>query len=103
MRPLLTPPAASRDTNSVQMVNAWIAEKALHCSLNIGFFQGAGHNEPEAWGIVLADMVRHIANALHEEHGVARSETITLLLDSLHSELDTPTSDVQGEFHPRMS
>jgi hypothetical protein len=103
MHSLLIPPAATRDENSVQMVNAWIAEEALHCTLNIGFFKGQGHKEAEAWGTVLADMVRHIANAMHEEYRSNSSETISALLDALHEELNAPTSKAEGEFHARPS
>lgn len=50
MRPLLIPPAAQRDERSIQMLSAWIAEQGLHCTLNVGFFDGQGHQEAEAWG-----------------------------------------------------
>jgi hypothetical protein len=100
---LLTPPAATRDENAIQMVNAWIAEEALHCTLNIGFFEDQGHSEPKAWGTVLADMVRHIANALHEEYQTSPARTISEVLDALHEELNAPTSPAEGEFHARPS
>ena len=85
------------------MVSAWIAEEALHCTLNMGFFEGQGHHEAEAWGTVLADMVKHLANAFHDEHNTNRSNTIAAVLEALHEELNTPTSDAEGEFHARPS
>jgi Domain of unknown function (DUF5076) len=103
MHQLLIPPAATRDANSIQVVSAWIADEGLHCTLNIGFFSEQGHNEPKAWGIVLADMVRHIANALHEDHHKETSKTISEIVDALHEELNSPTSKAEGEFHARPS
>ncbi len=98
MKPLVIPPAALRDPNSVQMLNAWIAEEGLHCTLNIGFFTACGHVEAKAWGTLLADLVRHIANAQHEQNGESVAETIQAVIGSLYEELDEPTSDAEGEF-----
>lgn len=99
MNPLVIPPAAQRDEKSVQMLSAWIAEKGLHCSLNIGFFESVGHVESNAWGILLADLVRHIGNAVAEKRGTPANETVTAVVASMHSELDLPTSGTVGEFH----
>ena len=98
MTPLVIPPAALRDEKSIQMLSAWIAEEGLHCTLNMGFFTACGHKEATAWGILLADLIRHIANAQYEETGNSVSKTIQEVLVSLNEELDEPTSDAEGEF-----
>ena len=85
------------------MLSAWIAERGLHCTINIGFFAGQGHKEPKAWGIFLADVIRHIANAQNEETGASSAGTIQELLDSLNMELEAPTSKAQGSFSPGAS
>ena len=100
MKSLVIPPAAQRDDKSVQMLSAWIAERGMHCTLNIGFFDGQGHDEAKAWGILLADVVRHIANALAEERGMEISDSTAGILESLNAELDAPTSKAVGAFHP---
>lgn len=99
MKTLVIPPAAQRDDSSVQMLSAWIAEQGLHCTLNIGFFEAAGHGEARAWGILLADLVRHIGNAVAEELGTPAHETVAAVVASMHAELDSPTSGTVGEFH----
>lgn len=98
MKPLVIPPAAQRDENSIQVLSAWIAEKGLHCSLKIGMWQDGGGNEASAWGILLADTVRHVANALQEQYGHAAPDTIASVLASMHQELGQPTSDTEGQF-----
>ena len=98
MKPLVVPPAAQRDENSIQMLSAWIAEKGLHCSLNIGMWQDNGRSEAPAWGILLADTIRHIASALQEQYGHAAPDTVATILESLHRELGHSTSDTQGGF-----
>jgi len=100
MRTLVIPPAAQRDEDAVQMISAWIAEKGLHCALNIGMWEANGKPEAAAWGILLADLVRHLANASQEEHGVDVDKTIEKVVKSLHDELNEPTSKVKGGFHP---
>ncbi len=100
MRPLVVPPAAIRDEDAIQMLSAWIAERGLHCTINIGFFASQGHKEPKAWGIFLADVIRHIANAQNQETGASAAQTVQELLDSLNTELKAPTSKAEGSFSP---
>lgn len=100
MHTLLIPPAAQRDENSVQMLSAWIAEQGLHCTLNVGMWASAGHSEADSWGIMLADVVRHIGNALAQERGLLVEDTVQSILSAMQTELDEPTSPATGEFHP---
>ncbi|MCW5610590.1 MAG: DUF5076 domain-containing protein [Rubrivivax sp.] len=100
MQSLVVPPAAQRDGKSIQMLSAWIAEKGLHCTLNIGFFDGQGRDEAGSWGILLADLVRHIGNAWQEERGVHAEVTVAAIVQILLAELESPSSEVQGGFHP---
>ena len=74
------------------MLSAWIAEQGMHCTLNIGMWHGAGHNEPEAWGVLLADLVRHIGSAIQEEQGVPSEEATQTVVAALLSELESPMS-----------
>jgi hypothetical protein len=100
MRTLVIPPAAQRDDNAIQMISAWIAEKGMHCTLNVGMWEAEGHNEPRAWGILLADVIRHVANAIEEKSGVSAFETAQSIVESLETEFGDPTSPATGGFHP---
>jgi Domain of unknown function (DUF5076) len=100
MKPLVVPPAAQRDEHSIQMLSAWIAEKGLHCTLNIGFFEANGRDEPGSWGLLLADLIRHIGNARQEEHGIEADHTVRAVLQALEAEMEHPTSPTTGGFHP---
>lgn len=81
------------------MLSTWIAENDLHCSLNIGVWEGSSH-EPIAWGILLADTVRHMANALQERYGRSRPDTLAAILESLHHELGNPSRVRMAAFIP---
>jgi len=100
MKPLVIPPAAQRDENAVQMLSAWIAEKGLHCTMNVGMWHASGQNEPAAWGVLLADVVRHLANAMQAERGIDTATSIENIVDSFLEELNDPSSAASGAFHP---
>ncbi len=96
---LPVPPAAEADERAVEMLRVWIAGGGLHCALNIGHWQGLqGVEEDVAWGKVLADTIRHIANALKAEHGVEPEETVRRVFKVLAGELAEPTTRHRGRF-----
>jgi hypothetical protein len=92
------PGIAIADAESVELIRAWIANQDLHISLRIGAWE---HNpaidERSAWGIVLADAVKHIADALTRQ-GKDRMETVAKIRAGFLAELDGPTSSSAGEF-----
>ena len=101
MKPLVVPPAALRDEDSVQMLSAWVAERGLHCTMNVGMWSSNGVNEPVAWGKLLADVARHIRNAVGEQSGANAGETVDAIVNSFLEELGAPTSGVSGGFNER--
>jgi hypothetical protein len=85
------PEAALRDGNSYEIARVWVAEKAEHVSLLVGTWE-----DPTAWGIVLADLARHVANGHLQDKGLNRAETLQRIRASLLAELNSPTDDPQG-------
>ena len=94
------PPAAERDPDSREMLRAWIAERGLHCTIHIGMWQGqkSSLREEKAWGILLSDVVRHIANAMHQEYGDPVERTKAEIVRAMLSELELPSSEAKGHF-----
>ena len=93
------PEAALRDENSVEMLRVWIAEKKLHCSMKVGMYEET-MNIPEevAWGTILADVARHLANALHQRYGHDTSTALRRVSDKFLDEVDKSTSPARGAF-----
>jgi hypothetical protein len=91
-------PPTALAARSVEMIRVWLADERAHCVLNIGFWEDRGLDEREAWGILLADMVHHIANAHQSEYGHDPQESIRMIRRTLEAEMDKPTSDRVGEF-----
>ena len=93
------PDAASRDPDAVELARVWVAEEGLHCSLKIGMYhESTDVDERRAWGTILADMTRHIANALRDAYDLDADKSIDLIRDAYIAELATPTSDIKGGF-----
>ena len=100
MNELLIPEAAIRDTHSTEMARVWIAEHGLHCSLRIGTYaKTEGVEEEIAWGIILADMARHVGSGLAEtENASDERGLVARIRDSFLAELTKPTSKMRGGF-----
>jgi hypothetical protein len=63
-------------------------------------WHGQGRAEAPSWGVLLADVVRHLVNAIQAEHGTNKVDTMEQIVDSLLNELNKPTSEATGAFHP---
>lgn len=93
------PEAALRDEEAVEMLRVWIAEQGLHCSLKIGMYRESTNiPEEKAWGTILADVARHVANALESGYSSDADESLRKIRDSFTKELGEPTSKAEGDF-----
>ena len=90
---LSIPPVAQRDKASFEVMRVWIAEQGQHVSIRSGAWE-----DPFAWGIVLADLARHIALA-HEmqDESVDKDAFLERLLEGFNAEIDNPTDEPEGE------
>jgi hypothetical protein len=87
------PPAATRDKASFELLRVWVAEQGQHVSLRPGTWE-----DPFAWGIVLADLARHIVNAesIHRK-GLDKDAFLERVLEGFHAEIESPTDEPEGE------
>lgn len=96
------PEAALVDKDAVEMLRVWIAKNRLHCSMKIGMYEETTSiPEEKAWGVILADVAKHVANALESGYGMNRTDSIQKIQDSFLRELAAPTSEAKGGFAPR--
>jgi hypothetical protein len=98
MKQLPIPEAAVDDPNAVEMLRVWIAQRGLHCSINVGVYDGSQVSEEKAWGIILADTARHVADALKAGYNKDADAVLKRIRDHFLSELDDPTSGTKGSF-----
>ena len=90
---LSIPSVAQRDKASFEVLRVWIAEQGQHVSIRSGAW-----DDPFAWGIVLADLARHIALA-HEmqDEKIEKEAFLERLLEGFSAEIDSPTDEPEGE------
>lgn len=93
---LKIPPSAMSDGRACELIRAWAAHGGLHCSLNPGVW-------PEdkaaiAWGVLLSDVARHVADALSKTYGLEKQETLAGIRSVFNKELDRPTAETTGDF-----
>ena len=90
---LALPPAAQRDKASFEVLRVWIAEHGQHVSIQSGAW-----DDPFAWGIVLADLARHIALAHQLQNvGTDLDAFMERLLEGFQAEIENPTDEPEGE------
>jgi len=100
---LSIPGEAIADPRAQEMLRVWVANQGLHISLRIGVWSdNPDVDERKAWGIVLADAVKHIADAL-ETAGHDKGDTVARIRGSFLAELDEPTSPATGDFSDGLS
>ncbi|QCI68217.1 DUF5076 domain-containing protein [Phreatobacter stygius] len=78
-------PPTALDRGGVEILRAGIVEGGLHISLRRSF------DDPQAWGIALADIARHVARIYAMETGAAESLTLERIRNMLDAEFDTPS------------
>jgi hypothetical protein len=87
------PPAATRDKASFELLRVWVADGGQHVSLRSGAWE-----DPFAWGIVLADLARHIVNAeALQRKDLDEIAFLERMLEGFQAEIDSPTDEPDGE------
>jgi hypothetical protein len=78
-------PPAALDQGGVEVLRAVIVDGALHVSLRRAF------DDPEAWGMLIADITRHVARIYAAEDKFREEETIARVRALYDAEMDAPT------------
>ena len=89
---LRIPDAAKKDPESFELVRVWVAHKAQHVSLRSGVW-----SDPAAWGLMLADLARHVASSYQQSEGFDRLEALQRIKLAFELELMSPTDDPSGQ------
>ena len=93
---LQIPPNVASDSNAAELIRAWASGGGLVCSLNPTAWPE--DQAPIAWGILLSDVARHVADALQQSYGLERSAVLARMRSVFYAELDRPTAKTKGGF-----
>lgn len=75
-----------------ELVRVWAAGGAQHVALAAGLWQ-----DPAAWGIVLADLARHVSRAYEQTQGVSQVDVLKRIREALDAEWGHPTDEQSGK------
>ena len=81
----LNVPPAALEHGGREVLRAVITDGNLHVALRRAF------DEPEVWGILLADLVRHVARIYALEAGLREDDVIDKVRAMFEAEMDRPT------------
>ena len=92
------PPAVLADDHAVEMLRVWVAARGLHCSMKPGMHASTlGIAEERAWGMILADTARHLAEGIAGQRGSADAgERLQEIIGHFLAEVGQPASPVSG-------
>ena len=78
-------PPAALEQGGTEILRAVIVDGALHVSLRRAF------DDPEAWGMLIADITRHVARIYATEDKFREAETMERIRALYDAEMDAPT------------
>ena len=90
-RELTIPPAVEEDPSAFEILRVWGAKGEQHVSIFWDLW-----DDPSTWGIMLADLAGHVANALHQERGLDRNDVLAQIRLMFNKEVQDPTDNPTG-------
>src|SRR5438105_3667855 len=78
-------PPTALEQGGLEVLRAAVVDGGLHVSLRRAF------DDPQAWGMLLADVTRHIARIYAGEGKFREEETIERIRALYEAEMDAPT------------
>lgn len=79
------PPNASWDPDATELLRAWTTKGSLEVCLKRAW------DKPDAWGILLTDLARHVARAFAHDGICTEAEALKRIRSVLDAEWDEPT------------
>ncbi len=96
MNELIIPPSAASDPKAVEMARVWHAEGKQHVSLNAPAWKDSA-----AWGLLLVDIAKHVADAYVQAEGRDRQEVLARIKAGFDAEWKKATDKPKGGFFRR--
>jgi hypothetical protein len=83
------PPEAATRESAIELARIWVANGNQHVSLATGIW-----DDPAAWGLMLVDLARHIANSYAAMGGTSHEAVLARIRSGFDAEWSAAT-DVQ--------
>ena len=85
------PPKASGSPDARELARVWAAAGAQHVSLATGLWE-----DPAGWGLMLVDLMKHVANAYHQSSGQDQVEILARIKEGFDAEWKSATDQPDG-------
>ena len=95
---LRVPEPARTDAKSFELLRVWIAHQDQHISLRVGVWK-----DPEAWGMMLADLARHISASFEQAEKRDPIEVLNRIKAGFDAEMTAPTDELRGEIQGELA
>ena len=79
-------PGQGRDSAGIEVLRAAVIDGGLHVTLRRAF------NDPQAWGVLLADVARQVARVYQEQGERAEDETIASIRKAFDTQINAPAA-----------
>jgi len=86
------PQIAEVDSDAREVIRIWRSDTGDHVSMATGLWE-----DPRMWGILLADFMKSISLAYHQESGNDQSEVREQMKEGFDAEWNSPTDDPRGK------
>src|ERR1700712_2405211 len=79
------PPAAVDDPRAFELARVWAASGSQHVALRV-----SAHQDPAGWGMILADVGRHVAQAYAELGAGSAGDAFERVLEGFAASVGAP-------------
>jgi hypothetical protein len=92
VKELPAPPDIIDQPDATELLRVWVVDQTLYCSIDSGAFP-----EPATWGVVLADLIRDLAQALQDRAGKDPQEVIQQIRAQFEAEIHASSAEARDE------
>ncbi len=89
---LAIPPAAQKARKAIELLRVWAANGKQHVTLAADVW-----DDPAAWGIMLVDLAKHVANAYAQKQEITYADALARIKEGLDSEWNDATDEPTGQ------
>lgn len=86
------PDVAAADQSALELLRVWAARGTQHVSLATHVWQ-----DPAAWGVMLVDLAKHIANAYSQAQGIRSEDALARIRAGFDAEWGSSTDQPSGD------
>ncbi len=78
--------------NAFELFSVWYVDDVLYVTVKAGAWK-----DPAAYGIMIADLIRHIAHTCWKVEGRDKQEALTRILEGFQAGIEFPTDEPAGK------